>query len=64
MKDYLNFTHAADYCARTYGTAYWKDEQAFICPECAEPLYFSDNQKHDWNVCPICEFAWYDEGEC
>lgn len=29
---------------------------AFECPECGEPVYYSDWIEHDWsNGCPVCE---------
>lgn len=29
----------------------------FICPECGEPIYYSDwKDELDENICPVCEF--------
>ena len=56
----MNWTwnYCAHYCEKTYGTYVDWDEEFFLCPECGEPIYKSDWDEHDdWNVCPVCEWA-------
>ena len=36
----------------------WK-ERFFICPHCGEPVLLEDWPKHDWEICPICNFDFF-----
>lgn len=47
---------AAEYCEEAFGSYVDWDEGFFICPECAEPIYEVDWDKHsEWDMCPVCE---------
>lgn len=62
----MNWTwsYCARYCEKTYRTYVDWDEEFFLCPECGEPIYKSDWDDHDdWNVCPVCEWAFDGEEE-
>ena len=52
----MDWLVAGTYCEEVYGTTLDTKEGYFVCPECAEPLYFEDWPKHNWETCPICGF--------
>ena len=52
---------AAEYCENTYGSFVNWEEEFFICPECDEPILKEDWEKHNFIVCPICEFEFYQD---
>lgn len=54
-----DFRKAACYCEIEFGSHYNSDEEFFICPECGEPILFTDWVGYDnWDYCPICECNW------
>ena len=52
----------AKYIEKTFGTQVDWFERFFVCPECGEPIYECDWAGDTFEVCPVCEFDWY-EGE-
>ena len=49
---------AAKFCEETFGSYVdWEDEY-FLCPECAEPIYSGDWEDINWSMCPVCETGW------
>ena len=58
----MTWAQVAEYCEETYGIFVDWDEEFFLCPECAEPIYREDwNDETDWVECPICEFVFINE---
>lgn len=57
----MNWEEVALHCYHTYGTYIdWK-EHFFICPDCQEPIYQEDWEFEDLDICPVCEFQWFEE---
>ena len=53
-----NWYQAAMFCLREFGSYVDLEEGFFHCPECDEPIYDEDWEKHNWNKCPVCEIRW------
>ena len=47
-------------CEEDYGSHVDYEEDFFICPECGEPLLVEDWPKHNWDICPICGFEFFE----
>lgn len=63
INKYLEFVYAANFCYDTYGMRYNRDEDWFICPDCGEPLLYSDYSSSHWDECPVCDFKWFDNDD-
>ena len=57
---FANWEKAAKYCEDTYGIWVDWEEGFFHCPECDEMLLKEDWETHNWEMCPVCEFNFYD----
>ena len=56
-----SWLEAGTYCEETYGMTLNTTEGWFVCPECGEPILEEDWYNHDdWDVCPICEFNFWE----
>lgn len=51
----------AKYVKETYGSHVDWMEGFFICPECGEPIYAEDWGDEELEICPVCEFEWFEE---
>ncbi len=52
---------AAKYCEDTYGSFINWEEEFFVCPECDEPILKEDWEEHNFTICPVCEFDFFNE---
>jgi predicted RNA-binding Zn-ribbon protein involved in translation (DUF1610 family) len=56
MLEWFNNAHTVEL---VYGGYVNWVEKFYICPECGEPIYWSDWSEKDLEdcICPICEFV-------
>lgn len=45
-------------CEEIYGVELNTAEGYFVCPDCGEPLFYEDWERHCWDSCPVCNFEW------
>ena len=52
-----SWTYVAIFLERDYDAYVDWEEEYYICPECGEPIYKSDNPYIELGmICPVCEY--------
>lgn len=57
----MDWLVAGTYCEDVYGMSLNTKEGYFVCPECGEPLFEADWERHNWETCPICGFEFMED---